>query len=93
MKFPQFTNVGGHFFRADFGKVPRHDSVVEGVEHADEPSVHPGGRLDVEEEVEAHEGGHHGEVAEYAGAVADFINEEEPLVNQPRCSSLPQVVD
>ncbi len=84
----KLTDIGGHLFRADFRKVPRHDPVVESVEHADQPRVHPRRGLHVEDEVEAHEGRHHGEVAKYSGAVAHFVNEQEPLVHKSRGCSL-----
>ncbi len=87
----KLTDVGGHLFRADFRKVPRHDPVVESVEHADQPRVHPRRGLHVEDEVEAHEGRHHGEVAKYSGAVAHFVYQQEPLVHQSRGCSLLQV--
>ena len=82
------SNTCRHLLRADLGKVPGHHPVVEGVEHAHEAEVHPGGGLHTEYDVQAEEGGHHGDVAEYSDTVTNFINQQEPLVNQPRCGSL-----
>ena len=69
------SNIRRHFLCTDLCKVPGHDPVVQGVEHAEQPQVHPCGRLHVEYEVEPQEGGHHGEVSEDTHEVADLVNE------------------
>ena len=82
------SDTGGHLLCAYLGKVPGHDAVVEGVEHAHEAQVHPGGGFDGEDDVETEEGGHHGDVAKDAHTVTYFINQQKPFINQPRCGSL-----
>ena len=82
------TNISCHLFGAYFGKVPGHDPVVQRVEHAHQPRVHPRRRLRIEDKVESHEGGEHGEVSEHADDVADLVDEQEPLVHQSRRVSL-----
>ena len=70
----KLTNISCHFFRAYFREISGHDAVVQGVEHAHQPRVHPGRRLRVEDKVESHEGSEHCEVAKDADNVADFVD-------------------
>merc|ERR550519_1110123 len=60
------ADVCRHLLRANLSKVPRNDTVVERVEHAEEAGVHPGGGLHIEDQVEPKEGCHHGQVAKDA---------------------------
>ena len=76
------ANVCRHLLRANLSKVPRNDTVVERVEHAEEASVHPGGGLHIEDQVEPKEGGHHGQVAKDANYIADFVYQQKPFINQ-----------
>ena len=82
------TNVGRHLLSADLCKVSRDHAVVERVEHAEEASVHPGGGLHIEDQVEAQEGGHHRQVAKDADHIADFVYQEEPFINHSRSGAL-----
>ena len=68
------TYVCCHLLRAYLGKIPRHYSVVESVEHAHESCIHPGRGFSSEYKVEPQEGCHHGKVSEYAGTVADLVD-------------------
>ena len=78
-----YPDVCGHLICADFSAVAAEHAVVEAVEEEHDAHVHPDVRLDVEHEVEAEERGHHDGVADDAQAVADFVQQQEPLIHQP----------
>ena len=85
------ANVCRHLLRANLSKVPRNDTVVERVEHAEEASVHPGGGLHIEDQVEPKEGGHHGQVAKDANYIADFVYQQKPFINQSWSGALENI--
>ena len=85
------ADVCRHLLRANLSKVPRYDTVVERVEHAEEAGVHPGGGLHIEDQVEPKEGGHHGQVAKDANYIADFVYQQKPFINQSWSGALENI--
>ena len=82
------SNVGSHFLSADLCEIYGDDPIVERVEHAHQAQVHPGGGRHSKYNIQSQEGGHHGDVAEYADEITDFVDEQEPFIDQSGCSSL-----
>ena len=84
----ELTDIRCHFLSTYFCEISGHDSVIQSIEHTHQPSIHPGRRLSVEDKVESHEGGEHGEVTKDTNDVADLVDEKEPLVHESWCCAL-----
>ena len=76
------SNVCCHFLSADLCEIYGDDSIVEGIEHAHQSQVHPGGGRHTKYNIQSKESSHHGDVAEYSDEVTNFVNEQEPFIHK-----------
>lgn len=76
-----YPYMRSHFICTDFCEVPAHHAIIQAIKQEQEAKVHGHLRFDEEEDIEPEQREHDDEVAHDASGVADFVNEEEPLVH------------